>query len=128
MVLRQGDQVLQQLEMLAIREQIPSASFSGFGFVDARFGYFNSKTREYEPKDIRNVEMANMTGTIAWQDGKPSIHAHAVVADKKFKAFGGHLLQATVGTGTVEISITVYVQKLERKKDETLGANILQLP
>ena len=31
-------------------------------------------------------ELANMTGTIAWKEGKPSIHAHGVVTDGSFQA------------------------------------------
>jgi len=127
MVLRQGDDVLAQLENFATREQIPSASYSGMGFVNAKFGFFNFKTKEYEPKEFKDVELASMSGSIAWQNGKISLHTHGTVTGKDFKAYGGHLLSATVGTGSVEITITVHQQKLERVKEEPLGANVLNL-
>ncbi|HMI02186.1 MAG TPA: hypothetical protein VK541_06875 [Pedobacter sp.] len=44
-----------------------------------------------------------------------------------FKAFGGHLLSATVGTGSLEITVIVHDKKLQRKMEEPLGANVLQL-
>jgi predicted DNA-binding protein with PD1-like motif len=128
MVLRQGDDVLNEIEKLATMEKIPSANFSGMGFVNAKFGFFNFKTKEYAPKEFTNVELASMTGSIAWQNGKVLLHTHGVVTDKDFKAYGGHLLAATVGTGSVEILITVHDQKLERVMEQPLGANVLRLP
>lgn len=127
MVLRQGDDVLAHIGTLAMKENIPSANFSGMGFVNARFGFFNFSTKEYEPKEFNNVELASMQGSIAWQNGKVSLHTHGVVTDKDFKAYGGHLLHAVVGTGSVEILITVHDKKLERVMEQPLGANVLHI-
>lgn len=127
MVLRQGDNLFNELEKFATRENIPSANFTGMGFVNIQFGFFDFAKKEYKPKDIQNVELASMHGTIAWQKGKVSIHAHGVVGDKDFKAYAGHILAATVSTGSLEILITVHEKKLERMMDEQLGANVLQL-
>ncbi len=127
MVLRQGDDVFKEISRMAVAEKIPSANFTAMGFVDARFGFFDFKTKEYKPKDFRDVEMASMTGSIAWQKEQPSLHIHGVVTDASFTAFGGHLLSATVGTGSLEITVIVHDKKLERKMEEPLGANVLQL-
>ena len=127
MVLRQGDNVLQQLEQFAKEEGIPSANFTGMGFVDATFGFFDFKTKKYNPKEFKGVELASLQGTIAWKSKEISIHAHGVVTDQSFQAFGGHLLQAVVGTGSVEILIIVHDKSFERKKDESLGADVLRL-
>lgn len=127
MVLRQGDNVLESIEALAENEKIPAANFTGMGFVDAKFGFFNFKTKTYEPKEFKSVELASMTGSIAWQNKKVSLHTHGVVTDKDFKAWGGHLLQAIVGTGSVEIMITVHDRPLERVMEEPLGANVLHV-
>lgn len=129
MVLRHGDNVLQNLERLAQSEQIPSASFTGIGFMsEATFGFYDFGRKEFDPKTFRNVEMANMTGSIAWKDGKPSIHAHGTVTDGSFVAAGGHLLGLTVGTGSCEITLVVHPQRLERFVDPEIEANVLGLP
>lgn len=60
MVLRQDDDVLKQLEDFATQENIPAASFTGMGFVNVKFGFFNFKTKEYEPKEFKDVELASM--------------------------------------------------------------------
>ncbi|PMD94563.1 DNA-binding protein [Siphonobacter sp. BAB-5405] len=127
MVLRQDDDVLKQLEAFAEQEKIPSASFTGMGFVNVTFGFFNFETKEYDPQEFKGVELASMTGTIAWQKGKVSLHTHGVVTDKTFAAYGGHILAASVGTGSVEILITVHDKKLERVMEQPLGANVLHL-
>lgn len=127
MVLRKGDDVLAQIEEMTIKEKIPSANFSGMGFVDAEFGFFNFETKKYEPKEFKDVELAGMTGSIAWQNDTVSLHTHGIVTDKNFNAFGGHMLSATVGTGSVEILITVHDKTLERTMEQPLGANVLNL-
>lgn len=127
MVLRQGDNVFTELENLASREQIPSANFTGMGFVNATFGFFNFKTKEYDPRDFKDVELASMQGSVAWQNGKPSLHCHGVVTGKDFKAYGGHLLKATVSTGSVEIMVTVHDKQFQRLMEEPPGANVLNL-
>lgn len=127
MVLRQGDNVLSEIEKLADTEKIPSANFTGMGFVDTKFGFFNFETKQYEPKEFKQVELASMSGTIAWQDGKVSLHTHGVVTDKNFNAYGGHMLEATVGTGSVEILVTLHDKSLQRIMEQPLGANVLKL-
>lgn len=127
MVLRQNDCVMDQLEDFAKAEKIPAANFTGMGFVDIRFGFFDFETKKYTPRDFKGVELVSMHGTIAWKEDSASIHAHGVVADKTFHAFGGHILDATVGTGSLEILITVHDKRLERKKDDSIGADVLSL-
>lgn len=125
MVLRQGDNVFEHLRQLAKAEQIPSASVTGFGFVQARFGFWNAKQKIYEPRDIDDVEMASMNGSIAWKEGEPSLHMHGVVVDRDFHAYGGHLLDLMVSTGSVEITILLHDKHLERATDKNLGADVL---
>jgi uncharacterized protein len=128
MVLRQGDDVLQSLESLADAERVPSASITGIGFLkDVTFGFYDFAKKAFQPKEFHDVEIAGMTGSLAWKDGKPSVHAHAVVAGRDFQAVGGHLLAATVGTGSAEITVITHDKKLERKVDPGLGVNVLQL-
>ena len=127
MVLRQGDIILEEIEKMTVAENIPAATFTGLGFVNITFGFFDFKTKEYNPKEFKDMELAALTGSIAWQNGKPSIHAHGVVTGIDFTAHGGHILSGTVSTGSVEISVTVLDKKLERIKEEKLGANVLCL-
>ncbi len=129
MVLRRGDNVLAHLEQIAIVEKIPSASFVGIGFMqEATFGFYDFGRKQFDPKTFRNVEMANMTGTIAWKEGKPSVHTHGIVTDGSFVGSGGHVLGLTVGTGSCEITVVLHPDRLDRFVDPEIGANVLGLP
>jgi predicted DNA-binding protein with PD1-like motif len=127
MVLHQGDNVFEQLEIFAQQENIPAANFTGMGFVDVTFGFFDFKTKQYDPKEFKGVELASMHGTIAWKEGKPNVHSHGVAGDKSFKAHAGHILSATVSTGSLEIMLIIHDKRLERKKDESIGADVLEI-
>jgi predicted DNA-binding protein with PD1-like motif len=128
MVLRQGDDVIANIENLAKIENIPSASFSGIGFAsDAPFGFYDFKAKKFNPKTFNKVEMGSLTGSVAWNEKGPSIHIHGVATDEKFNAYGGHILSLHVGTGSMEIYVTVNDEKLQRKIEQPLNANVLQL-
>ncbi|WP_294287339.1 PPC domain-containing DNA-binding protein [uncultured Chryseobacterium sp.] len=128
MVLRQGDDVLAHIENMAKTENIPSASFTGIGFAsDVTFGFFDFNAKKFNPKTFTKVEMGSLTGSIAWNEKGPSLHIHGVATDDKFNAYGGHILSLHVGTGSMEIYVTVNDQKLERKIEQPLNANVLQL-
>lgn len=128
MVLRQGDNVLAHIEKLATTENIPSANFTGIGFAsDVTFGFYDVKEKKFNPKTFSNVEMGSLTGSIAWNEKGPSIHIHGFATDDRFKAYGGHVLSMHVGTGSMEIYVTAHDQKLERKIEQPLNANVLQL-
>lgn len=129
MVLRESDDVFKHLEQIALIEKIPSASIYGIGFgAKATFGFYDFEKTKFNPKTFERVEMGSLNGSIAWADGKPSLHIHAVATDAKFNAYGGHLLALTVGTGSMEITVLVHDKKLERKVEQPLNANVLQLP
>ena len=109
MVLREGDDVLANIENLAKEKKIPSANFTGIGFAsEATFGFFDFNAKKFNPKTFNKVEMGSLTGSIAWKEGKPSIHIHGVATDDKFNAYGGHILALKVGTGSMEIYITTH--------------------
>lgn len=129
MVFREGEDVLSGIEDLARKENIPSASFSGIGFAsDVTFGFYDFKAKKFNPKTFSKVEMGSLTGSVAWNEKGPSIHVHGVATDNKFDAYGGHILALKVGTGSMEIYVTVNAEKLERKVEQPLNANVLQIP
>ncbi|RYY53743.1 MAG: DUF296 domain-containing protein [Chitinophagaceae bacterium] len=127
MVLRKGENVLESIKQLASKEKIIGASYTGFGFVEAEFGYFNNRTKVYDPRKVTG-ELASLTGSIAWNADTVSLHTHAIVTDSTFLAYGGHLLGAVVGTGSVELFVAPGDVPLGRKVEQPLGANVLQLP
>lgn len=128
MVLTHKDNVIGALTALAAREELPSASFFGIGFAgSATFGFYDFDDKVFVPKTYLDLEMASLNGSIAWQDGKPSIHAHAANTGGDYTAVGGHILDLEVGTGSMEITILRHGKRLERRIEPTIKANVLQL-
>lgn len=128
MVLTQGDDLIAELARLARDEDVPSASFTGFGFGgEVTFGFFDFASRTYRPATFTDREMTGITGTVVWKDGEPSVHAHGVGCGADFTVAGGHLLALTVGRGSLEMTLTVHAHRLARTEEPALGANILRL-
>lgn len=127
MVLQEGDDVIRHLEQLMIAEKIPSAAVSGIGFVDIRFGFYKQRRKKFKVQHFRRMELASANGSMAWENNRPSVHLHGVVTGRNFKAFGGHILGATVGKGSVEIVVTVINHQLERRVEPRIGAPVLRL-
>ncbi len=128
MVLREGDDAFAHLTQLAVDERLQGATLTGFGFGHATFGYFDPALGDFVRRDFRDVELASITGSIAWKDGVPSLHLHGVSTDRTFAAHGGHLLALQVGRGSLELQIIARRTPLLRQRDETLGAEVLTLP
>jgi len=127
-VLTKGDDVLEALERIAVQENVQSASFFGLGFASrAKFGFFDHAQRSYHPKEFCEIEITNLTGTIAWEEGTVSIHAHATGCDDTFAAVGGHLLEMIVGKGSIEITLVDHKILLKREFDANVGGKVLQL-
>lgn len=56
--------------------------------------------------------MTNLTGSVAWKDGKPLPHLHATAASSSFEAIGGHLLALAVRRSSMEIHVKVLPERL----------------
>lgn len=127
-VLRPGDNLNAHLTELVEREKIQSASLTGIGFLgEVKFAYYDANTKQYLSKTMNDVELMNLTGSLAWKDEKPSAHLHATVSGRDYLAYGGHVQEAVVGKGTLELFITTFDRKLTRAVDPEVGANALQL-
>lgn len=127
-VLRQGDNVISELEGLAARENLPSGSLFGIGFLrKVTFGFYDFGSKSFLPKTFHDVEITTLSGSIAWKDGKPSIHAHGAVSGRDFQVVGGHILEAEIGTGSAEITVVAHDAQLQRAIDPSLGVNVLDL-
>ena len=128
MVLHPGDDVLANIAKLGEQENIPSASIAGIGSLgEVTFGFYDFTTKTFQPKTVFDVEMTNLTGSIAWTEGQVSLHAHATVAGGDFNAVGWHLLAARVGVGSVEVTVITHDKRLERTVNQTTDANVLGL-
>jgi predicted DNA-binding protein with PD1-like motif len=66
-----------------------------------------------------------LVGDIAFQDGKPKIHAHVVLGRRDGSARGGHLLEARVRP-TLEVILTESPAHLNRVYDPASGLALIR--
>jgi uncharacterized protein len=72
------------------------------------------------------LELLSLIGNIALKDGKPRVHAHAVVGKRDGPAHGGHLLQARVRP-TCEVVLTESPSHLKKEFDPVAGIAPIKL-
>ncbi len=80
------------------RRGIRYAFLYGLGaFRDAVVAWYDqSEKRFVEVRVDRPMEVASLIGNLAERDGAPVAHIHVVLSDRDGKAYGGHLMRATV--------------------------------
>lgn len=126
----QGELVVEQLTRFVREQNIRGGWVVGLGGLAwAELGFYDLNTQEYSwTKFDETLELANLTGNIAWSDDSPALHLHATISDTSLRANGGHLKEAEVG-GTVELFIHAWDKEdgFTRAKDEQTGLNLLQL-
>jgi len=123
-----GEEVIKALSSFVDEQKILGGFVFGLGaFKEVTLGYFDSAKKEYIKKFFRDdLEFANLTGSIAYLEGKPFVHAHVTAAGPDLKAFCGHLLSATI-SATGEFVIIPSESKIERKPDPEAGLVLLDL-
>jgi predicted DNA-binding protein with PD1-like motif len=72
------------------------------------------------------VELLSLVGDVALKDGKPMVHAHAVIGKKDGTTYGGHLLEAHIRP-TCEVVLTESPIPLQKHIDPQSGLALIRL-
>jgi uncharacterized protein len=129
LVLDQGEEAFKSITDFADREKITGASVSAIGaFAEAKVGWFDLNARRYRPIEVREqCEVLSLIGDIAQgDDGKSSLHLHAVLGLQDGTLRGGHFLTGSVQP-TLEVTITESVVQLRRRKRPDLGIALIEV-
>lgn len=97
-------------------------------FSEAKVGWFDLAAKKYKPIEVREqCEVLSLMGDVATaDDGKASLHLHAVLGLHDWSVRGGHFLSGAVQP-TLEVTITETVAHLRRKKRADLGIALINL-
>lgn len=122
LVFEPGDEAIATLTAFVAERGVAAASFTAIGaFSSARLAFFDLERREYLPIPVdEQVEVLSAVGDVALRDGRPFVHAHAVLGRRDGSAVAGHLLAGTVRP-TLELFLHVYPEPLHRVHDEATG-------
>lgn len=108
---------------------IKNAYLSAIGAVESpTLSFYDVKSKKFIEKTLEgDYELTSFIGNIAVFKDKPMLHAHASISDKNMNAFGGHFVKANVAA-SVEIVLTMFETKYEKKFNEEIGLNLWDLP
>lgn len=126
--LERGEEIVESIKNLAIKEEIRLGNVIGIGAVDrAKVGLFIIENKEYRSKEFQgNMEIISLTGNISEMNGEAYIHLHIALCDDSYKVIGGHLSHAYI-SATGEIIIDVLEGIVDRKYSDEIGINLLDL-
>jgi predicted DNA-binding protein with PD1-like motif len=128
LVFKTGDELATGLSEFASAQRLAAASFKAVGALSSvRLGWFSWESKTYEPSVTldEQLELLSLIGDVALKDGKPVVHAHAVVAKQDGTAHGGHLLQAYVRP-TCEVMLTESPTQLQKYIDPESGLALIK--
>jgi predicted DNA-binding protein with PD1-like motif len=129
LVLDAGEEAFAAITAFAVKEQISAASLTAIGaFERAKVGWFDLAKKSYKPIEIGSqCEGLSLLGDIAiGDDGKPSLHVHAVLGLEDGTTRGGHLLEGIVRP-TLEVTVNETPARLRRRKRPDLGIALIDL-
>ena len=121
-----GADLYESISKICTEEDIKIGKVTALGAVSqAAIAYYDQKKRKYCSIEFKkHLEILNCTGNVSLKDGKPFVHMHAIFADDKGKAFGGHLTPGTI-VFACELTIEELEGKaLDRKPEEKTGLNL----
>ncbi|WP_254762371.1 PPC domain-containing DNA-binding protein [Natrinema marinum] len=108
-----------EIESLADAVEADAAWFTAIGAVqDAELWFYDQEDCEYHPIEFDEpLEVASCTGNVSWLEGERFAHTHAVLSGPDGETVAGHLNEATVWAG--EVNLRAFEDPLEREYDET---------
>lgn len=122
-----GEEILEQLRAVCLREQVKLAEVSALGAVnDFTVGVFNTETKQYKANRFEGAfEIVSLTGTVSTMDGEYYAHLHMSAGDAEGKVFGGHLNRAVI-SATCELILRVIDGRVDRAADPEVGLNLFR--
>ena len=108
LIFNTGDELAKGLKDFATGQNLADASFKAIGaLASVKLAWFDPETKKYRTSvDLKEqVELLSLVGDVAQHEGKPVVHAHAVVGRSDGATAGGHLMEAFVRP-TCEVFLT----------------------
>ncbi|ESY66885.1 MULTISPECIES: PPC domain-containing DNA-binding protein [Mesorhizobium] len=128
-VLDPGEEAFMALTDFAADQKVDGASLTAIGaFETATVGWFDPDAKTYRKIPIdEQCEVLSAIGDVALgDDGKPSLHVHAVLGLSDGTTRGGHLLDGIVRP-TLEVTLVEAPGHLRRSKRPGLGVALIDL-
>jgi hypothetical protein len=124
--IKAGREIIDALTEYCQEHEIKAGWVSVIGaFERAGLAYFDPRNQRYSEKILKQqLEIAVLSGTISTCQTKLHFHLHAVLGNRNFQSFSGHLKEGIVNP-TAEVAIWRSPQRLSRFRDPKTGLDLL---
>ncbi len=128
-VLETGEEAFEALTKYVNDAGVAAASLTAIGaFKDATVAFYEYETKSYKHISVAEPsEVLSLLGDVAvGDDGKASLHIHAVLGLVDGSVRGGHFVKGVVRP-TLEVVVTETPACLRRRKRDDLGIALIDL-
>jgi predicted DNA-binding protein with PD1-like motif len=129
LVLSPGEEAVATITGFAVQQRVGGASLTALGaFSSAVVGWFDLAAKTYRRIPVEEqCEVLSAIGDIAEdENGRPSLHVHAVLGLSDGSTRGGHLLEGLIRP-TLEVTLVETPVHLRRRKRPELGVALIDL-
>jgi predicted DNA-binding protein with PD1-like motif len=129
LILDNEEEAFGTIQDFCAQEGISAATVTAIGaFAGAMVGWFDFQSRTYREIPVaEQCEVLSLIGDVAvGDDGKASLHLHAVLGLSDGSTKGGHFLKGTVHP-TLEVVLREAPAHLRRRKRKDLGIALIDL-
>ncbi len=121
------EEIIQELKNFCQQQKIKAGVFQGLGAAkEVELAHYDVDKKRYANKVIRQkLEISVLIGNVAQMDGQMIIHAHGIFSDQTMQAQAGHVNRLIVAA-TCEIFLETLKHKIERRRDQTTGLNLMK--
>lgn len=123
-----GKKVVESILEFCKNNQIKGAWITGLGALsEVKLAFYQLDKKSYLKKTIKqSLEICSLSGNIGMLDKEHVTHLHIVVSDENMSCFGGHLEEATVAA-TCELKVEIFDHPINRKYDDEIGLNLIEI-
>ncbi|RMF05130.1 DNA-binding protein [Candidatus Woesearchaeota archaeon] len=120
-----GDKLPDSIIGFCRKNGIKTARVEGIGALrNVVLGFYSLERKQYFQHEYpEHHELLLLKGNVTLKEGKPFLHAHAIIGKPNNACFGGHLVRGEV-SATLEVFIEETEKPVERKSEKKTGLHV----